>query len=220
MGSPQETYDPNQTYLVDHVGGNWLIRGNMPLNDDGTFAYTALNEKLKTLLPEGFDLSMMTVIDVSLIDNQGELPSLECEFTSFGAGTPPTAWQPYPAGILFNGYGDGSVQGDGVSGMGSLLWMPIQGCDEGQCEVQETTLYDFDGVVSYIRGILTSNVSNQLMYIHCMNGHDRAGSLTCGYQMKYLGISMADAMAEGEKIMGHSWHHPYKHLIEWYAGTL
>ena len=168
MLTPQEIYDDTRTFLVDQVKGNFLIRGNMPLCEDGTIAYNEINAKLKTLLPEGFDLSFCNFIDVSLIDNQGELPSLECEFTSYGAGTPPTAWPPYPDGILL----------------------------------------EFDTANPYV------------IYIHCMNGHDRAGSLTACYQMQYLGVSMADAMAEGVKIMGHDWHTPYKHLIEWYNSTL
>jgi len=228
MPTPEVTYDPNQTYLVDTVvgssGTSYLIRGNLPILEDGTFAYNELNAKLQTLIPN-FNLSTHTVMDISLIDNQGELPSLECEFDSFGAGAPPTVWTPYANGgsaVLFAGYGDGSVTGDGgaSSGMGSLMWTPVQGCEpSSSCGSIEPTDYDFDGVVNNLRTLMESDAS-LVIYYHCMNGHDRAGSLTCGYQMKYLNWSMEAAMTAGVVIMGHGWHHPYKNLIEWYAGTL
>lgn len=224
MPTPEVTYDPNQTYIVDTdtVGNNFLVRGNLPILADGTFAYNELNAKLQSLIGDTFNLSAFTVMDISLIDNQGELPSLECEFDSFQAGAVPTCWTPYENGILFNGYGSGSVVGDGGStgGMGSLMWTPVQGCEpDDQCPLIEPSQYDFNGVVTNLKTLMDS-CDNTVIYIHCMNGHDRAGSLTCGYQMKYLGISMEEAMAEGVVIMGHGWHHPYKNLIEWYASTL
>lgn len=68
MNTPKATYSPKRTYLVDEIGTNYLFRGNEPLNEDGTFAYDSLNEKLQTLI-QNFDLKNYKLITVSIIDN-------------------------------------------------------------------------------------------------------------------------------------------------------
>jgi len=69
---PNATYDPTRTYLVDHFcldvhSTSYLIRGNEPLNSDGSFAYDDLRSTLKSLID--IDLTNLKLIDFSLIDN-------------------------------------------------------------------------------------------------------------------------------------------------------
>lgn len=35
-----------------------------------------------------------------------------------------------------------------------------------------------------------------VVYIHCSQGVDRAGYVSAAYKMKFLGVSLADAMKE------------------------
>jgi hypothetical protein len=219
--TPSTTYAPKRTFVVQQVGSNVLVRGNLPLTPDGSFAYDKLNKTLKKAIGGDFDLLNNTIIDVSLIDNQGELPELTAEFTAFGvAGSIPTVWPPVAHGVnIFTQYGS-TVEGH----PGKLIWMPIQGCvDTNNCSAIEPTLYNFGGIVDQLNTLVNTG-TNTVIYYHCMNGHDRAGSLTACYMMKHMGRTrdqaMNDAPPEGALAMSHDWKETYKPLIEWYAGTI
>lgn len=213
------SYDSTRTYVVQQTAGNVLVRGNIPLRGDGTFAYDELNDALGAILP-AFDLTAYTLIDISLIDNVGELLWLQDEFTAFGAGPVPTAWPPFSQGVdIYKRYGT-SVRGH----PGFLMWNPFEGCaDESNCSSVEPSLFDFPGIVDNLNTLMTTR-SKTVIYYHCMNGHDRAGSLTACYMMKYMGRTRQEAMydppSEGAMAMGHDWHPGYGPLIEWYAGTI
>ena len=219
--TPDTTYSQKRTFVIQESGGNILVRGNLPLKDDGSFAYLDLNNRLQKLISRNFDLKKYTLIDISLIDNQGEQPDLLDEFTAFGvANLIPTVWPPVVKGVdIFKEYGS-SVCGN----PGHLMWMPIQGCsDETNCNLVENTQYNFSGIVDQLNTQMTTG-TGKVIYYHCMNGHDRAGSLTACYMMKYMGRTRQQAMysnpPEGAMAMGHDWKETYKPLIEWYAGSI
>lgn len=219
--TPDTTYTPKRTFVVQQSNGNILVRGNLPLNDDGSFAYSDLNKRLQKLIGNGFDLTKYSLIDISLIDNQGEKPDLLAEFTAFGvADLIPSDWPPVVKGVdIFKQYGS-SVCGH----PGHLMWMPIQGCsDEANCKLVEPSQYNFSGIVDQLNTLLTTG-NGKVIYYHCMNGHDRAGSLTACYMMKHMGRTrdqaMNDAPPEGAMAMNHDWKETYKPLIEWYAGSI
>lgn len=227
--TPSRTYDSASTYLVQRTpqtgNGNILVRGNLPLNDDGSFAYAALNSRLKQLVTQDTDsapfcLTNYTLIDVSLLDNQGELPELQAEFTAFGAGNAPTVWPPHASELdIFARYGS-TVSGK----TGTLMWMPVQGCiDASDCQNVQRDLYNFAAIVDEINTLMTTG-SNRVIYYHCINGYNRVGSLTACYMMKYMGRTRIEAMEcpppEGAIAIEHCWQPPYKALIEWYAATI
>jgi hypothetical protein len=209
-------YNPKRTFVVNKVGSNYLVRGNLPLDDDGNFAYDDLAKRLKA---DKIALSKMTLIDVSLIDNQGEAPELTAEFKAFDE-TMPTVWPPVDKGFdIFQQFGS-TVCGH----PGKLMWMPIQGCaDNDNCQLIEPPQYNFGGIVDQLHNLVTTG-SNTVIYFHCMNGHDRAGSLTACYMMKHMDRTRDQAMnaapPEGAMAMKHDWKVTYKPLIEWYAGTI
>jgi hypothetical protein len=212
----ETVYNPKRTFVVNKVGSNFLVRGNLPLDDDGNFAYDDLAKRLKA---DKITLSKMTLIDVSLIDNQGEAPELSAEFKAFDE-TMPSVWPPVDKGFdIFKQFGS-SVCGH----PGKLMWMPIQGCaDQNNCTVVENPQYNFAGIVDHLQMLIEAG-SNTVIYFHCMNGHDRAGSLTACYMMKHMGRSRDQAMNQpppgGAMAMKHDWKETYKPLIEWYAGTI
>lgn len=227
--APSEVYNPERTYVVQQNpqtgNGNILVRGNIPLNGSGGFAYDELNGRLQQLVqldpdPALFNLENYELIVVPLIDNQGERPELQDEFTAFGAGSPPTAWPPFANNVnIFRHYGT-TVCGQS----GNLMWMPVQGCtDPANCALVEPSDYDFSGIVDQLNTLMTT-LDNTVIYYHCMNGHDRTGSLTACFMMKYMGRTRDQAMndkpPEGADAMGHPWHPPYAQLIEWYASTI
>lgn len=210
-------YNPKRTFIVNQVGSNYLVRGNLPLDDDGNFTYDALAKALKA---QGkITLSKMTLIDVSLIDNQGEAPELSAEFKAFDENMP-TEWPPVYHGFdIFQQFGS-LIQGH----PGKLMWMPIQGCaDNANCQLVEPAQYNFAGIVDELQKLVTTG-TNTVIYYHCMNGHDRAGSLTACYQMKHMGRTRDQAMnqppPDGAMAMKHDWKATYKPLIEWFAGTI
>lgn len=213
-------YNPKRTFVVDQLNGNVLLRGNLPFDDDGNFAYKEINQCLGKLIGYDFDLTKHTLIDITLIDNQGELPELSAEFKAFGGGPVPTQWPPF-----INGVNIFKQHGSAICGHpGSLMWMPIQGCvDADNCQLIEPSQYNFSGIVDQLNTMLLS-VKNTVIYYHCMNGHDRAGSLTACYQMRHMGRTRTQAMTcpppEGAMAMKHDWKETYKPLIEWYAGTI
>lgn len=67
MGTPVCTYDSSRSYLVDSytpvgeaaINKNFLVRGNMPLADDGTIAYDQMKEKFQEF---GIDLTVKKLV--------------------------------------------------------------------------------------------------------------------------------------------------------------
>lgn len=227
MTAPNAIYMPKRTYLITQVGENHLVRGNQPLNEDGSFAYDALNAKLQELIGNGFDLVNYKFIDFSLIDNNpaSEGGDLGMEFTAYGQDLAtlfpfPAAWPPF-----LNGYDITKQYGTTVNGHdGSIIWYPVQGCtDPVNCELVEPPQYNFDGAVNLLNDLL-KNEKKSVIYYHCEHGHDRTSALTGGYMLKYMGIDLNDVLTEGPpkgaKAFKHAWEVNYEALVKWYATTL
>jgi len=229
MGTPVCTYMPERTYIVDTaaVGEgklNYLVRGNMPLAADGTIAYAELGAKLLELNPD-LILGDMSLLVISLIDNQGELNDLELEFTGFGCPdvVGNLAWPPYFNGVdCFTEYGT-MVNGNTQQG-GSIVWFPVQGCtDDSNCALVENAQYDFCGLVAWLTALMSS-CTNTVIYYHCEHGHDRTSALTAAYQMEWLKYPLDQVLDDkpptGAKAFGHAWEATYEALVKWYATTL
>lgn len=230
MGTPVCTYDSSRSYLVDSytpvgeaaINKNFLVRGNMPLADDGTIAYDQMKEKFQEF---GIDLTVKKLVIISLIDNQGELNDLELEFEGVGkpnyVGT--LAWPPYSSGVdCFTMYGT-EINGDATK-MGSLVWFPCQGCtDDSNCALVENPLFDFCGFVAWLQGLLVSS-SDTVFYYHCEHGHDRTSAVTGAYQQQWFKYSLEQVLTEpppnGAKAFSHDWECNYEALVKWFATTL
>ncbi|MBI1814659.1 MAG: dual specificity protein phosphatase family protein [Deltaproteobacteria bacterium] len=227
--TPSTTYDPARTYVVQQNprtgNGNVLVRGNLLLNTDGSFAYAALDSRLRELVIRDADaapfrLADYTLVVVSLLDNQREMPELQAEFTAFGAGNAPTVWPPHARKLnIFALYGL-RVSGEA----GALMWMPVQGCvDAADCRQVQRDLFNFSAIVDEINSLMATG-HHRVVYYHCINGFNRAGSLTACYLMKHMGRTRIEAMEEpppaGALVVEHYWKLPYKTLAEWYAETI
>ena len=229
--APLATYSPKRTYLVTANTSNntYLVRGNEPLNDDGTFAYNAINKKLKTLI-KGFDLTKNKLITISIIDNnpESERPDLQAEFLAYGISQSdfdnkfpfPESWPPVYRGIDVK-----KQYGTEVCGHpGSIIWYPVQGCsDMDNCKLVEPTQFDFYGLVDYINSIMTTQ-RDVVVYYHCEHGHDRTSALTAAYMLKYMGMTLEDVLNNrpptGAKAFSHPWEAYYEQLVKYYYSTL
>lgn len=226
---PLETYDPKRTYLVDFNKDNdtYILRGNQPLNADGTFAYDALSTKAQAVL--GIDLTGYKLVDLSIIDNTpgSNRGDLEDEFYAFGFDSQffnvtisPSVWPPYSKGFPVT-----ELWGEWVDGWpGSLVWYPVQGCTSRQdCEAQENPYFGFDKEVDFLAEFLATH-SSSVLYFHCTHGHDRTSALHAGYLMKYKKASLKQVLTMrpplGAKAFKHAWEADYQTLVQWYATTL
>jgi hypothetical protein len=226
MPTPNAVYSPKRTYVVAQDGDNVLVRGNEPLNEDGSFAYDAINSKLQEIIPN-FDLTKHKLIDFSLIDNNpaSEGGDLGMEFSAYGQDLStlfpyPAAWPPF-----FNHYDITKQHGNTVNGQsGSIIWYPVQGCtDNANCALVEPPQFNFDGAVDLLNHLLKTE-QKSVIYYHCEHGHDRTSALTAGYMMKYMGKTLEEVLTqrppEGAKAFKHPWAPTYEALVKWYATTL
>jgi hypothetical protein len=230
MTTPKSTYDPTKTFLVEKRGTNVLVRGNMPLKSDSSFAYNELNTRLKELVGGNFDLKNNKLVDLSLIDNNpaSERYELQSEFEAYGMSKEdfdknfafPDTWPPVYRKVDVTKQWETTVDGD----KGSIIWYPCEGCSsDDNCKLVEPPQYDFNGLVEMVDDIMTTQ-ENTVVYFHCMLGHDRTSALHAGYLMRYMGTTLEsalnDAPPKGAKGFGDSWLKDYEELVKYYAGVL
>ncbi len=192
MGS---TFIPARCALIDTVGTNVLIRGNMPLIEpDMHFALDeiAAASKVPDLLSRWF-------VDVPIIDNVGERAEWTPIMNSFGVDPnrfPSSFWPPY----LQPGWDPNVLLGttlktEGHSIHGSVLWRPFEGLPPGE----DPKLFlgwpgwDYSGFVDQVSSLLKT-LSGAAVYVHCQLGADRTGAFHIGYLMKAKGLSLDDAI--------------------------
>lgn len=229
--TPSAVYMPKRTFLVTaHTLNNtYLVRGNEPLNEDGSFAYEAINAKLKDLVP-GFGLTKLKFIVISLIDNnpESERGDLEKEFNGYGISSNefdtlfpwPGSWPPVYQNI------DVTKQyGTQVNGHpGSIIWYPVQGCsDQNNCALVEPSQFNFSGLVDYLNTLITTE-KDAVIYYHCEHGHDRTSALTAAYMLKYMHRTIDEVLNDkppiGAKAFKHDWETNYEELVKYYYSTL
>ena len=180
---------------IDTVGGNVLIRGNIPLiGDDQHFAYNEIAKASQT------DLSQFHLIDFSIIDNVGERPYWTKEVQAFGINPntfPSTYWPPY----LQESYNPHTLLGtqvttEGKSHPASLVWWPFEGLPRGENSrvYLHTPGWDYSGFIEYVIELLRTR-TNTAIYVHCMLGADRTGAFHIGYLMKSKGLNLLNATA-------------------------
>ncbi len=200
----KQKFNPKLVSLINKSAdsGNFLFRGNMPLNANG-FAYNELVAALKKAsvgknLPEQFYL-----VDISLINslNPQEASDLKIEQTFWHQN----------------------------SSMGELLNHPVYGSLSSPNDYPENvrkklekipTLSNTDALLERIQSLLLARQQSGLplvLYIHCEAGKDRTGEVAASYAMKYLGSSYADAYASAKRIANRDISTYSRNELQWYA---
>jgi hypothetical protein len=181
---------------IDTVGGNVLIRGNIPLiGEDQHFAYDEIAKKSKT------DLSKYHLIDFCIIDNVGERAFWSKEIAAFGVDPntfPIDYWPPYfhqdydPKKLLGT-----QVTTQGKTYPGSMVWWPFEGLpvDENPQVFLHAPGWNYAGFIDYVIELLKTR-TNTAIYVHCMLGADRTGAFHIGYLMKSRGLDVFDATTQ------------------------
>ena len=198
-------FKPERVHLVayNEQTGNYLFRGNMPLNSE-TFAYDELlgimnvrsQEELGALLPES-----VKIIDVSLVNSieKSEKRHLEKE-RSFFAQNPE---------------------------LGEVINRPIYGIPISVRHTHRKWRKHFskkwgkDKLESLINNLSTWLNKNQdipvIIYVHCEAGFDRTGEVIAAYQLRFQGKSYHEAYQNAVEVAGRNISSFSKHGLQWYA---
>ncbi|WP_066015862.1 dual specificity protein phosphatase family protein [Endozoicomonas atrinae] len=199
------SFKPERVHLVayNEQTGNYLFRGNMPLNSE-TFAYDELlgimnvrsQEELGALLPES-----VKIIDVSLVNSieKSEKRHLEKE-RSFFAQNPE---------------------------LGEVINRPIYGIPISVKHTHRKWRKHFskkwgkDKLESLINNLSTWLNKNQdipvIIYVHCEAGFDRTGEVIAAYQLRFQGKSYHEAYQNAVEVAGRNISSFSKHGLQWYA---
>lgn len=185
---------PNRCAVIDRVGSNVLLRGNMPLlGEDNHYALREMQAASGQA-----DLLSRTIVDVPIIDNAGERVQFEALCEAFGVPADRfTAWPPYGTPDYDpNEYLGVTLRTEGVEVLGAMVWRPFEGLPAGE---DPTTylgapLWDFGGFIDNVIHML-SQLEQAAVYVHCQLGADRTGAFHIGYLMKAHGLSFRAAWA-------------------------
>jgi hypothetical protein len=187
-------FDPSRVARVDTVRQNRLIRGPIPIREDGSFAYSSIAEA------SGVDLTSSPLLVVSLIDCTGEHKMLADEQAAFGLSDQWSIsyWPPY----LQPGYDSKRIFGSvvtehGVHHPAGLIWWPIEGVADGQDPDDFLTWpgWNFSGLVSFLSSLIRSPQPKNV-YVHCSLGADRTGAAVSGYLMESMALTADEALSE------------------------
>ncbi len=235
---------PLKVFLVDKIqtpgGTNYLVRGNLPLKSDGSYAYSELADTLKSKL--GITLSEHKLVNFSIIDNVDDKSreALKNEFVAFGLSKDRFEskysrqnWPPFEKGLDL-----ATPVGTSVNGhRGSMIWFPVQGCsEEADCRAIQESQFGFPQAVDALAQNMKSNEPT-IIYAHCSQGVDRIAALMAGYLLKHKGASVDDVLnpessngvqipvrgladAQAGKNSKSRWAPDYERLVRWYAATL
>lgn len=213
-------FDPKRCSCIDKVGTTQVWRGNIPINEQGKFAYHEM--------AIGLDLEPgMALLDVSLIDNikGGERDQWKVELDAYGVSL-----SQFPGGKnippQFNqaNWNPARMLGDGVhliNGVapGHLVWWQIEGGSDGIVLGPEDKSYNFIGLIDFFEALRM--LPNTLVYFHCMNGTDRTGAVVAAYAMRYMGLDLEMAMKFAASVPDAGvMSDPYKALVKAYSEWL
>lgn len=198
-------FKPKRVHLVafNEKTGNYLFRGNMPLNSE-TFAYDELLgvinshtlEKLGTSLPE-----TVRIIDVSLVNSieKSEKKHLEKE-RSFFSQNPD---------------------------LGEVINRPIYGIPISVKHTHRKWRKHFskkwgrdklDNLVTNLNVWLDKDEEHPvIIYVHCEAGFDRTGEVIAAYQLRYQGKSYNQGYQNAVEVAGRNISSFSKHGLQWYA---
>lgn len=218
MGS---TFIPSRCALIDTVGSNYLIRGNMPLiAPDMHYALQEIQDASKV------NFTGLALVEIPIIDNVGERAQFVSIMTAFGVDPnkfPASFWpwwtQPSYDQNALHGV---TVSTEGTTMPGGVLWRPFEGLPSNTDpnEFLESPGWDYSGFIDNLIRML-GTMHNTVFYMHCQLGADRTGAAHIGYLMKAKGLSLADAsmVANGSTSAGPP-NEDYQRLVAAYAKTV
>lgn len=203
----------NRVWLVERAdSGNILFRGNLPLSEGSTGEQNIHFEELINLLKSKYQKQVggtaefpdrFIFVDFSLIngDLAAELPDLYQEYRSFGGlaaldGNPPflKPGDAYPSSGYFQ-----------INPMikGQLVWEPIAGLStrpksnstkqaSQQIMDEQIPVYPSGqkarplyAAVGHLSDVMAERADvPKIVYLHCMNGHDRTTEMAACYLLK------------------------------------
>lgn len=219
MGS---TFIPSRCALIDTVGSNVLIRGNMPLvAPDLHYALEEIRDASGVN-----DLFHRRLIEVPIIDNVGERQQFSPILEAFNLDPDayPTSFWPWwqQPGYKPNAFHGSNLTTEGHTIAGAVVWRPFEGLPpntdpQGFLGPSE---WDFSGFIDNLISVLKTE-TNAAVYIHCQLGADRTGAAHIGYLMRAKGVSLeaASAMANSSTSAGAP-NADYQRLVEAYADQL
>lgn len=170
---------PARTSIIDQIGQNFLIRGNMPLTSMDDFAFNDIENVVN------MNFKNHNFMDICLIDNAGEIKSFEPEIKAFWLSLSSfPSWPPinknYDPKILRGG----TLVSRNLTRQGNFVWWPIEGIGPNQNPNDFINSgWNFSGLVDFLIS-LSKTEKPTAIYFHCMLGADRTGALHAGYMMK------------------------------------
>lgn len=203
-------FDASYVFQVDQQTNpagelNYLFRGNVPVKQDGTFAYDDLNGAFQALLAKensGFDLSDYQFFDVSLLMNSGtnELPQWKIEMEAFDV-KPSDNWGKFPQPpYTQSNWSPETAWGTQVlkESPGSIVWWPLQpGHDVTKLDwsiylgpppnpPSMCGSWNLQGLIPILSNLVKgsgspSSTQKSVTYFHCENGVDRTGTVHLAY---------------------------------------
>jgi hypothetical protein len=200
----QNKFTPELVSLLatDAGSGNYLFRGNMPI-DGNEFSYNQLRAAMKKAAPGGVLPEQYFLIDISLVNsiNPNEAADLAIERQFWKVN----------------------------SHLGQVINHPVYGSLTSPNDYPEQvrkkleripTLSSTDVLLENIQSLLLANQANAqplVLYIHCEAGKDRTGEVAAAYAMKYQGSSYLDAYANAKRIAGRDLSSFSRNELQWYA---
>lgn len=199
---PSQAYDATYTNIVDYdaTTGNLLFRGNLPIlpTCPHLYAYHEMNRRMQQLIanlppsdnaPQNFDLKNYNLLDINLLDNQGDYVDWSLVFAAFGANRavfPQSDWPPYensswsPQALLGN---DTVLSASNVHA-GNMVWWPFEP------DFNESSGgFQFNELVTFANTQLTTQPAQganpMVIYVHCDSGVNRTGTFTVSYLLAY-----------------------------------
>ena len=187
---------PDRCVIVDMIGSNTLIRGNMPLiAPDDHYALSEISAA------SGVNMAGKRFIEIPIIDNVGERDQFAAIIQAFGVDPEnyPTSFWPW---WQQPGYNPDTQRGtilttEGHSISGSFIWRPFEGLPANTDS--DLFLYapgwDFDGFITMVVDLLHT-CEDTVIYVHCQLGADRTGAFHIGYLMNAHGLDLETAIKE------------------------
>ena len=211
LGFENVVYNPVYTRIVTVSGSNVLVRGSFPCDARGNFVYDSILAYVMAKVP-GISFDQHSLIDVSVIDNQGDAANLSNELFAYGLPDSVTmiSWPPFTVGYK------ASLLGTQVCGHpGHFLWWPFEGYNPDNMSWEQKVGqfftadgyngqpggYDFNGLTDRIDSLLTDETYPKIIYYHCTFGKDRTGALTFAWLVKHGGFSKEAAKSKVDSVV-------------------
>ena len=189
-----EDYIPSRMRIVDTVGSNILVRGNIPLKGhESAFPeiLTKLEERRIHILPNHL------IIDISLLHGNGSDEKLiKREMKNENPQVHLIHWE--------------------IREMNVSPWdVPYHARD--QYLKNQTDFNSYVALIDFIYETMHENHNRQyILYVHCEHGIDRTGIVIGGYQLRYLRSSWGDVSRWNQEIGGRPIWGGYENVLNWF----